>query len=71
MINRNEIFALPAADRLRLVQDLWDSLEPEHVELEPALREELDRRLAEAEADPDGDLTWDEVKAGMNRRSSP
>ncbi len=53
-----------AEDRLRLIGELWDSLEPsEQAELSSADREELDRRIAAA--DPSAARPWDEVRARL------
>ena len=52
-------------DRLRLVQEIWDSITPtpEQVPLSEAQRSELERRLAAHEADPSNVIPWEEVKA--------
>ena len=44
-----EILHLPAAERLRLVEDIWDSLgaSPSDVPVPAWHREELDRRLTD------------------------
>lgn len=42
---------LSPQQRLELIGELWDSLEDELPPLEPELLAELDRRLAEFEAD--------------------
>lgn len=62
---RGEALKLPAEERLELAQDLWDSLaEPSDAPpLHEWQRSILDERLAAAEANPDGWLSWDEVKA--------
>ncbi len=48
---REELFKLTAAERLELVEELWDSIaaerESEPFPLSDAQREELDRRLQE------------------------
>ena len=55
-----------AEDRLRLIGELWDSLErADQAELSDADREELDRRIAAADADPNGGLPWDKVRARL------
>ena len=61
----SETDSWPVEDRLRLMRDLWDRLvdqgyEPELTEEQKA---ELDRRLAEDEAEPDDVVSWEEVKA--------
>lgn len=58
---------LPVAERLELVEELWDSIAadapadafPES----PELAAELERRLAEHRAHPDAARPWDEVRA--------
>ena len=43
---------LSPQQRLELIGELWDSLEDELPPLEPEMLAELDRRLAELEANP-------------------
>ena len=64
-----EILALPVADRVRLVEAIWDSISaiPEALPLTDWQKEELDRRLAEFEADPDAGSTLEEVFARIRR----
>jgi putative addiction module component (TIGR02574 family) len=56
---------LSIADRLVLVQEIWDSIAaaPEEIPLTEAQKQEFDRRLADLEANPDNVLTWEEIKA--------
>jgi putative addiction module component (TIGR02574 family) len=66
---------LPVADRLQLVGDLWDSIAQdapdEAFPMTPELAAELDRRLAEADADPAGGIPWDQVRAEILDRRKP
>lgn len=57
-------------ERLTLVEELWDSIAADSavVPLTPAQRAELDRRIAEHEANPDDVLPWEEVKASITER---
>jgi putative addiction module component (TIGR02574 family) len=66
-----EILALPVTERVRLVEAIWDSISavPEALPLTPWQKEELDRRLAEYEADPDSGSTLEEVFARLRRAS--
>ncbi|HEU0201973.1 MAG TPA: addiction module protein [Burkholderiaceae bacterium] len=59
-----EILELPVADRIRLVELIWDSTAtvPEAVPVSDELKAELERRLAEFEADPEVEQPWDEVR---------
>ena len=58
---------LSVAERLQLVEDLWDGIAAdapdEAFPITPELAAELDHRLAEHEADPTSALPWDEVRA--------
>ena len=54
---------LPRADRLALVQDLWDSIAGEGlVQISDARRKELERRADEDDASPDDLIPWEQVK---------
>jgi putative addiction module component (TIGR02574 family) len=66
-----EIDELTADERLRLIEDLWESLrqKPQSVPLAKAQREELDRRLDELENDGPSGIAWDEVVRQIKRRS--
>ena len=66
-----EILALPVQERVRLVEAIWDSISavPEALPLTQWQREELDRRLAEFEADPEAGSTLEDVFARIRRGS--
>jgi putative addiction module component (TIGR02574 family) len=59
-----EILQLSVDERIQLVQDIWDSIAavPEAIQLTDAQRQELDRRLAEYEKDPDEGIPWEEFR---------
>ena len=57
---------LSRQDRLRLIEEIWESLTPiGELELPQSHREELDRRLAAADADPAAGRPWEEVRARL------
>ena len=58
------IFDLSPAERLQLVEDLWDDLAaiPSDVPVPDWQIEELDRRKANLKSNPASGLAWDEVK---------
>ena len=61
---------LPIDQRLDLAQTLWDSASPpEDFTLTPELKDLLDTRLLEAEANPGTGVTWEEMKARLLRRA--
>jgi len=63
---REELFKLSAAERLELVEELWDSIaaerENELFPLSEARRAELDRRLRELDEHPERARPWEEVR---------
>ncbi|MFO0798053.1 MAG: addiction module protein [Gemmataceae bacterium] len=60
---------LSVPDRLRLIGEIWDTLEPpEAVAETDELRDLIDARLDEADANPGAGSTWDEVKARIKGR---
>ena len=63
------ILRLTVAERLEIVEEIWDSIarDPSAFELTAEQREDLDRRMAEAEADPDGGVPWEEVRERLLR----
>lgn len=62
-----DILKLSVAERMQLVEDIWDSIAAEQdvLELSPELRDELDRRLADHAANPRAGRSWSEVKARL------
>jgi putative addiction module component (TIGR02574 family) len=64
---------LPIVERLQLVEDLWDTIAEEApdqaIPLSPELAAELDRRLAEHEANPTAGRPWAEVRADILARA--
>jgi len=63
-INLADILKLPVAERILLVEDIWDSIAaiPEAIPLTEAQREELDRRLEAYHRNPDEGSPWEEIK---------
>lgn len=62
---------LSISERIRLVEEIWDTIaqENEAFELTDAQKRELDRRLQTARENPGKGRTWDEIKAEfMNSR---
>ena len=65
-----EILELPVPDRIQLVEAIWESISaaPDSFPLTDWQREELDRRLAEYEADSTPGSTLEEVFARIRDR---
>jgi putative addiction module component (TIGR02574 family) len=62
-----QIRKLSIAERILLVQDIWDSIAEEHESLKVAAaqQDELDRRIEAYIKSPSEGSTWDEVKARL------
>lgn len=69
---RDEIRALSLAERLELVAELWEGIaaecEHEPFPLTDEQRADLERRLAEADADPAGGAPWEEALEHIRQR---
>jgi len=65
----SQLFKLGRAERLQLVEDLWDSIVQEEADLPVPdwKRDELRRRKERFLKHPSSGRTWDQVKALANR----
>jgi len=63
-----EALRLSPADRLQLIEALWDTLSEEDIPVTPEDRVLLDERLADVERNPDAQSSWSEVKARLEQR---
>lgn len=70
-IRMSDVLELPVAERLKLVEAIWDSIAeaPEALALTDTQRVELDRRLEDYEKNPEDGSPWLEVKARILKRS--
>ncbi|HLA94660.1 MAG TPA: addiction module protein [Pyrinomonadaceae bacterium] len=60
-----EALKLPEAERLKLADDLYESVErsKNEVYLTPEQEAELARRLEDYEKNPGGNFSWEEIEA--------
>jgi putative addiction module component (TIGR02574 family) len=60
----SQVFELPFAAKLQLVEDLWDSIaeSPEQVPVHDWQKEELAKRKANYLQNPDSGSSWEEAK---------
>jgi putative addiction module component (TIGR02574 family) len=68
LLTEDELARLTPPERLSLISQLWDSLEEEQLPLTAAQEEELDRRLLSLEEDRREGVTWQALKAELERR---
>lgn len=67
----NQITSLSIVDRIRLVQEIWDSIAAEqtYLDLTDVEKQELDHRITAYETNPDDVMTWEDIKASIKRKS--
>ena len=60
----SEILELSVAERIQLVQDIWDTIAalPESLELSDVQKEEIDRRLDKLRVDPESGVSWEKLR---------
>ena len=65
-----EIQALPLEQKMRLVEDLWDSIAAgvERLPVPDSQLEELHQRKARFDANPDSGKSWAEVERRLRER---
>ena len=67
-LTHDEITHLSPDERLTLIAQLWDNLDDYQVPLTPAQLPELERRLATLDQDRAQRVTWETLKAELERR---
>ena len=69
-MSAGSIFDLSPAEKLQLVEDLWDDLasNPEEVPVHDWQKEELARRKANLMNNPASGIPWEEVKRRIRSR---
>ncbi len=62
---------LSLAERILLVEEIWDSIvaEAEALDIPQSHKDELDRRLAAYHADPHAGSSWKDVKTRLQKPS--
>jgi putative addiction module component (TIGR02574 family) len=67
---KTEISQISVADRLSLIDLLWESMaeNPDLLPVPEAQQQELDRRLANLASDPAAGSSWEAVKARIGKR---
>jgi putative addiction module component (TIGR02574 family) len=64
------VFDLSPAEKLQLVEDLWDDLaaSPDAVPVDDWQKQELARRKANLQKNPASAVPWEQVKQGVRAR---
>ena len=64
--------SLSVSERIQLVEDIWDSIvaeNPDSIQLTPAQRIEMKRRLDAHDADPGSAEAWDDIRSELFQRN--
>jgi putative addiction module component (TIGR02574 family) len=62
MIKMQEILDMSVAERILMIEKIWDSIDHTHIPLPPAHEQELDRRLTRYENGQTTFVSWDDIK---------
>lgn len=54
---------MSVAERIDLVQQIWDSIAADQIPLTDSQRQELERRADDDDTNPDDCVPWEQVKA--------
>ncbi len=62
-----EIFELSVAEKIQIVEDIWDSISnaPENLPLSDAEKLELDKRLESYKQNPNEGIEWETLKRNL------
>ena len=72
-VDVQEILKLSVAERIGLVEAIWDSIAdaPESLPVTAAQKRELDHRLAEYQKNPDDGRDWEEIRDSLDEANQP
>lgn len=65
---RSQIESLSVAEKVALLDAVWETLEADALSLTEAQRAELDSRIARHEQNPSDVIPWEQVKAGLFKK---
>ena len=65
----SEILQLSVAERIQIVEDIWDSIteSPEELALSETEKLELDKRLASYAENPNEGVEWETLKKNLSK----
>ena len=66
MIQMQEIMDLSVAERILMIEKIWDSIDRNNIETSASHEQELDRRLARYEKGETNFVSWESIKSELN-----
>jgi putative addiction module component (TIGR02574 family) len=67
-LTNDEVARLSPGERLALIEQLWDSLDDDQVQLTAAQQAELERRLGSLDRDRARAVSWATLRQELERR---
>jgi len=63
-----EILELSVAERIQIVEDIWDSIRqnPDEISLSETEKQELEKRLENYEQNPSEGIEWEALKKNLS-----
>jgi putative addiction module component (TIGR02574 family) len=68
MTSLQQILKLSTAERLLLIEKIWDSIDPETLPVPESHKEEIDRRLERLKKGKAKFYSWNEVKKRLHSK---
>jgi putative addiction module component (TIGR02574 family) len=65
MVNLSEILQLSVSERILMMEQVWDSIERDTIEIPSAHRNEIKKRLDRYKAGQTNFFSWEEVKRDL------
>ena len=64
-----EILQLSVAEKVQIIEDIWDSIAntPEELPLSESEKQELDKRLESYNQNPDEGIEWETLKRNLSQ----
>jgi putative addiction module component (TIGR02574 family) len=66
MIKMQEILDLSVAERILMIEKIWDSINHNDIQIPVAQKQELDRRMARYHNGETSFVSWKELKSELN-----
>ena len=66
MIKMQEILDLSVAERILMIEKIWDSIDPNTIETTTDHQKELDRRLSRYDKGETTFVSWEDIKSELN-----
>jgi len=66
MIQIQEILEMSVAERILMIEKIWDSIDHDNIEISANHEQELENRLKRYNNGETAFVSWDEIKAELN-----